>query len=338
MNRPIPKTACPKDRYRAYHVERARAGIAMTMTAGSAAVSRDSPPVFNNVLAYKDEVVGWMKKLTDECHDHGCAVMIQLTHLGRRTHWNKGRLATGTLDQPSARTGATGHSRKKMEDWDIARVITDYADAAERMAEAGLDGVELECYGHLMDQFMSPLTNELDAPYGGSLENRARFALEVVAAIKARVGDKLLVGVRYTADETAKGRHHRGGGRGHRPPVQGFRQRRFLECHPRPDPHRPGDDRTSSRCRGMKFGAATRTNRTAVPRRSRPADLSMPRAISRMWPPAPPCHRGGQARHGGNDPRQTWPIRTLVQKSHSRVREARIIPPSSAPTYCLDRI
>jgi len=199
-----PEDGMPKDRYRAYHVERARAGIAMTMTAGSAAVSKDSPPVFNNVLAYKDEVVGWMKQLTDECHDHGCAVMIQLTHLGRRTHWNKGdwlpALSTNHQREPAHRAFP-----KKMEDWDIARVIRDYADAAERMAEAGLDGIELECYGHLMDQFMSPLTNELDGPYGGSLENRARFALEVVAAIKARVGDKLLVGVRYTADETAKG-------------------------------------------------------------------------------------------------------------------------------------
>jgi hypothetical protein len=199
-----PEDGMPKDRYRAYHVERARAGIAMTMTAGSAAVSKDSPPVFNNVLAYKDEVVGWMKKLTDECHEHGCAVMIQLTHLGRRTHWNKGdwlpALSTSHQREPAHRAFP-----KKMEDWDIARVITDYADAAERMAEAGLDGIELECYGHLMDQFMSPLTNELDGPYGGSLENRARFALDVVAAIRARVGDRLLVGIRYTADETARG-------------------------------------------------------------------------------------------------------------------------------------
>ncbi|WP_422372870.1 FAD-dependent oxidoreductase [Hoeflea sp.] len=199
-----PEDGMPKDRYRAYHVERARAGIAMTMTAGSAAVSKDSPPVFNNVLAYRDEVVGWMRKLTDECHEHGCAVMIQLTHLGRRTHWNKGdwlpALSTSHQREPAHRAFP-----KKMEDWDIARVISDYADAAERMAEAGLDGIELECYGHLMDQFMSPLTNELDGPYGGSLENRARFALDVVAAIRARVGDRLLVGIRYTADETAKG-------------------------------------------------------------------------------------------------------------------------------------
>ncbi|MBI1219418.1 MAG: NAD(P)-binding protein [Rhodobacteraceae bacterium] len=199
-----PEAGMPKDRYRAYHVERAKAGVAMTMTAGSAAVSRDSPPVFNNVLAYKDEVVGWMKKLTDECHDHGCAVMIQLTHLGRRTHWNKGdwlpALTTSHQREPAHRAFP-----KKMEDWDIARIITDYADAAERMKDAGLDGIELECYGHLLDQFMSPLTNELDAPYGGSLENRARFALEVLAAIRSRVGENFLVGMRYTADETAPG-------------------------------------------------------------------------------------------------------------------------------------
>lgn len=199
-----PEDGMPKDRYRAYHVERARAGIAMTMTAGSAAVSKDSPPVFNNVLAYKDEVIGWMRQLTDECHEHGCAVMIQLTHLGRRTHWNKGdwlpALSTSHQREPAHRAFP-----KKMEDWDIARVITDYADAAERMADAGLDGIELECYGHLMDQFMSPLTNELEGPYGGNLENRARFALDVVAAIRARVGDRLLVGIRYTADENARG-------------------------------------------------------------------------------------------------------------------------------------
>lgn len=84
-----PEDGMPKDRYRAYHVERAKAGVALTMTAGSASVAKDSPPVFNNILAYKDEVVGWMKRLVDECHDHGAAVMIQLTHLGRRTRWDK---------------------------------------------------------------------------------------------------------------------------------------------------------------------------------------------------------------------------------------------------------
>ncbi len=55
-----------------------------------------------------------------------------------------------------------------MEDWDIDRIIADYVDAAERMKAAGLDGLELQAYGHLMDQFWSPLTNDLDGSYGGS--------------------------------------------------------------------------------------------------------------------------------------------------------------------------
>ncbi len=199
-----PEDGMPKDRYRLYHLERAKAGVALTMTAGSAAVSKDSPPVFNNILAYKDEVVGWMKRLTDDCHEHGCAVMIQLTHLGRRTRWDKGDwlpvVAPGPAREPSHRAFP-----KVMEDWDIARVIEDYADAAERMKAAGLDGVEFECYGHLLDQFMSPLTNALDAPYGGSLENRARFAMEVLTACRKRVGNEFLLGMRYTADEAHLG-------------------------------------------------------------------------------------------------------------------------------------
>jgi len=85
-----PEDGMPKERYAAYHAERAKAGIALAMTAGSAAVSKDSPPVFNNILAYKDEVVPWIRHLTDACHEHGAAVMIQLTHLGRRTRWDKG--------------------------------------------------------------------------------------------------------------------------------------------------------------------------------------------------------------------------------------------------------
>ena len=66
-----PEDGMPKDRYRLYHLERAKAGVALTMTAGSAAVSRDSPPVFNNVLVWKDEVVPWMKRLADDCHEAG---------------------------------------------------------------------------------------------------------------------------------------------------------------------------------------------------------------------------------------------------------------------------
>ncbi|TCP75904.1 2,4-dienoyl-CoA reductase-like NADH-dependent reductase (Old Yellow Enzyme family) [Pseudomonas putida] len=199
-----PEDGMPKKLYRAYHVERAKAGVAMTMTAGSAAISRDSPPVFNNILAYKDEVVGWMKDLTDECHEHGAAVMIQLTHLGRRTRWDKGDwlpvVSPSHNQEPAHRAFP-----KQLEHWDIDRIIGDYADAAERMKAAGLDGIELQAYGHLMDQFWSPLTNELEGPYGGSLQNRLRFTFDVLTAIRKRVGPEFIVGIRYTGDEVLAG-------------------------------------------------------------------------------------------------------------------------------------
>lgn len=195
----------PKARYRAYHAERARGGIALTMTAGSAVVSRDSPPAFNNILAWKDEVVGWMGELADECHGHGCAVMIQLTHLGRRTRWDRDDWLP-SLSPGHAREPAHRATPKLIEDWDIARIIRDYADAAERMKAAGLDGIELESYGHLMDAFWSPGLNELSGDYGAdTLDTRMRFALDVLGAIRARVGEDFIVGVRFAADEDRAG-------------------------------------------------------------------------------------------------------------------------------------
>jgi hypothetical protein len=196
----------PKDRYRLYHLERAKGGVAMVMTAGSASVSRDSPPAFGNVLAWQDEVVPWMRRLTDDCHAAGAAVMIQLSHLGRRTRWDKGDwlpvVAAGPSREPAHRAFP-----KIIEDWDITRIIADYADAAERMQAAGLDGVEFECYGHLMDQFISPLTNGMPpGPYDAStLENRLRFTMEVLQAVRDRVGPRFLLGLRFVGDEMEAG-------------------------------------------------------------------------------------------------------------------------------------
>ena len=199
-----PEDGMPKERYRAYHAERAKAGVAMTMTAGSASIARDSPPVFNNILAWKDEVVGWMKQMVDECHDHGAAVMIQLTHLGRRTRWDKSDWLP--VVAPSHEREASHRAfPKRIEDWDIDRIIGDFADAAERMKAAGVDGIELEAYGHLLEQFWSPMTNDLEAPYGGSLDNRLRFTFDVLRAIRARCGNEFIVGLRYTSDPLQAG-------------------------------------------------------------------------------------------------------------------------------------
>lgn len=194
----------PKARYRVYHVERAKGGVALTMTAGSATIAKDSPPAFGNLLAYKDEVVPWIKDMTDAVHEHGAAVMIQLTHFGRRTRWDTGDWLP-VLSPSHKREAAHRSFPKKIEDWDIERIVKDYGDAAERMQAGGMDGIELQSYGHLMDQFWSPLTNNLDSPYGGGLDNRLRFAFEVLAEIRGRVGPDFIVGIRYTADEAIEG-------------------------------------------------------------------------------------------------------------------------------------
>ncbi|MEQ8604592.1 MAG: NADH:flavin oxidoreductase [Marivibrio sp.] len=190
----------PTERYRLYHVEKAKGGIALTMTAGSAIVSPDSPPAFGNLHAYRDEIVPHLKRLAEECQGHGAAVMIQLTHLGRRTNWNKADwlpvLAPSPVREPAHRAFP-----KTMEDWDIERIVRDYAAAAERMQAAGLDGIELECYGHLIDGFWSPATNYREDDYGGSLDNRLRFAKRVFAAIREAVGPDFIVGARLVADE-----------------------------------------------------------------------------------------------------------------------------------------
>ena len=193
----------PKDRYRFYHIERAKGGVALTMTAGSAVVSEDSPPAYNNLHAYKDEIVPWLKKITKQCHDYGTKVMIQITHLGRRTNWNHSDWLP-ILSASPIRETAHRSFPKEAEDWDLDRIIKDYGDAAQRMKEAGMDGVEIEAYGHLLDSFWSPATNKRQDKLGGSLDNRISFSLKVIDSIRKSVGKDFIVGMRMVADEDWK--------------------------------------------------------------------------------------------------------------------------------------
>ncbi len=190
----------PKDRYRLYHVEKAKGGLAMTMTAGTAVVSPDSPPAFGNLHAYDDAIVPWIRAMTDDIHEHGAAAMIQISHLGRRTGWGQDDwlpvVAPSALREPAHRSHP-----KVAEVWDIDRIVGHYADAAERMQSAGMDGIEIEAYGHLFDQFWSPATNRRHDEYGGSFDNRMRFPLRVMRAIRERVGSDYIVGIRMAVDE-----------------------------------------------------------------------------------------------------------------------------------------
>ena len=191
----------PKERYRLYHVEKAKGGCAMTMIGGSATVDKDSPQAFGNLNAGTDEIIPWFRRLTDSVHAYDCAVMCQITHLGRRTNWNKENwlpvIAPSAVREPAHRSFP-----KVMEDFDIARIVKAYGAGARRCREGGLDGIEIESYGHLFDGFLSPATNRRDDNYGGSLENRLRFPMEVLQEIRRQVGDDYIVGIRMVIDET----------------------------------------------------------------------------------------------------------------------------------------
>ena len=137
-------------------------------------------------------------------HAHGAAVMCQITHLGRRTYWNRADwlpvLAPSVVREPAHRSFP-----KAMEDHDIRRVVRAYGAAAGRCREGGLDGIEIEAYGHLLDAFWSPATNRRTDDYGGPLENRMRFGLEVLDEIRAQVGSDYIVGIRMVVDEDMPG-------------------------------------------------------------------------------------------------------------------------------------
>ncbi|KHL11959.1 2,4-dienoyl-CoA reductase-like NADH-dependent reductase (Old Yellow Enzyme family) [Mumia flava] len=194
----------PKDRYLRYHLEKARGGVGLTMIGGSAVVSPDSPPAFGNLLLYRDEIVGWLRRLTDAVHEQGAAVMCQVTHLGRRSTDDTADWLP--LVYPSAQREPAHRAFPKVaEPWDLDRIVRDYADAAARCQAAGLDGIELEAYGHLLDGFLSPLTNDRDDAYGGDLAGRAAFPRRVIRAVREAVGPDFVVGIRMSMDEDLPG-------------------------------------------------------------------------------------------------------------------------------------
>lgn len=190
----------PTERYQLYQEEKAKGGIGLTMFGGSALVARDCTPAFGNLDVGGDEIVPYFRQLAERVHGHGTAVMCQITHLGRRTssyagHW------LPTLWPSSVREPAHRSFPKAMEDFDIERVVRAYGDGARRCREGGLDGIEIEAYGHLFDAFWTGRMNQRTDRYGGGLDNRMRFSLEVLSEIRRQVGDDYIVGLRMVMDE-----------------------------------------------------------------------------------------------------------------------------------------
>ena len=190
----------PKVRYQLYHEEKAKGGIGLTMFGGSSNVAPDSPNIFRQLNMGTDDIIPWLRQFSDRIHGYGAALMIQITHLGRRGEPYADNFLP-TIAPSMMRETLHRSFPKEMDRHDIARVTNAYGEAARRAKEGGLDGLEALAVG----QFLSPSTNVRADGYGGSLENRCRFALETFEAIRKQVGDDYVVGLRYVIDEGETG-------------------------------------------------------------------------------------------------------------------------------------
>src|SRR5208283_1699740 len=142
----------PKERYQRYHEEKAKGGIALTMFGGSSMVSRDSSWGGGQVDVSGDEVIPYLRAFSERIHAHGAAIMCQISHLGRRADamgWNW----LPTVGPSPIRETRHRNFPREMDAHDIARIVKEYAAAAKRCREGGLDGVETVTGGHLIGQF-----------------------------------------------------------------------------------------------------------------------------------------------------------------------------------------
>ena len=190
------------DRYVKYYEEKAKGGIGLAICGGSSVVAIDSPQEWwASVNLSTDRIIPHFQNLADAMHKHGAKIMIQITHMGRRSRWDG--FNWPTLMSPSGiREPVHRATCKTIEPEEIWRVIGNYAQAARRAKAGGLDGVELSAvHQHMIDQFWSPRVNKRTDEWGGTFEGRMKFGLEVLKAVRAEVGPDFCVGMRICGDE-----------------------------------------------------------------------------------------------------------------------------------------
>ncbi|MGE0022659.1 MAG: FAD-dependent oxidoreductase [Hyphomicrobium sp.] len=192
----------PGERYIGYYEEKAKGGLGMAICGGSSPVSIDVPQnSWRPVNLTTDLVIEPLGRLAAACHKHGMKIMIQATHMGRRSAY-AGDPWPHLVSPSGVREPVHRGNSKAIEIEDIRRIVRDFALAAKRVKDAGMDGIEISAaHQQLIDQFWSPESNFRTDEYGGSLENRMRFGIEVFEAVREAVGRDFCVGMRMCADE-----------------------------------------------------------------------------------------------------------------------------------------
>lgn len=187
------------DRHVAYYGRRAQGGCGLIIV-GELSIHPNDRPWETVIEAYHPQIVRDYRVLGETVHAHGTLVFVQLCHHGFQS---SGAISRQAVWGPSAMADiAFGETAKPMEPEDMEEALEAFAKAAIFAREGGLDGVEIDMGPEsLLRQFLSPISNHREDEYGGSLENRMRFALQVAGAVRKAVGDDFTVGVRLCADE-----------------------------------------------------------------------------------------------------------------------------------------
>ena len=157
--------------------------------------------VANYATIHRDEFVPFWRELGERVHEHDCKFIMQLSHSGRQRDI-PGIEIPEALSSTNNSEPLHGFQCERMTIQDINEAVQAFAQGARRAREAGLDGVELHgANGYLITQFLSSGINDRKDDYGGSLESRARFVLDIVRAIRDEVGEDFHLQVKISATE-----------------------------------------------------------------------------------------------------------------------------------------
>ncbi len=204
----MPADGLPTERMLHYWLAKARGGVGLIMTHVHNVMPRHTgaPPV----ALQTDAIVPAYRKVVDALHDEGVKFFLQLNHVGGE---GNSRMFGGVVLAPSAVRSTRANflptaqeTPHEMEIKDIDEVVEAFRQAASKAREAGFDGVEIQGeVSFMLAQFMSPARNHRQDSYGGSLDNRLRFAREVIAAVRGGIGSDRVVGMRISGDEYFEG-------------------------------------------------------------------------------------------------------------------------------------